>query len=225
MKALARRDGGEYVLSGSKTFITNGPYADTIVFICQARRGQPARGPRKIVQFVLDAGMGPGAVKPLRKMGMHSSPDRRALPRRTCVGSTAPRRDRGPTRGPAGVRASRPPSARSAPVVAMALGIVERVPGAVGRHAPTTRPVRSAHRRLPAHPAEAGQDGGRRMNLQNQVFRHIEMAAEGRARTFARGIGGQALRHAGRHGGGARGRPDLRRQRLHGRVRGRTARP
>ncbi|MCP5041629.1 MAG: acyl-CoA dehydrogenase, partial [bacterium] len=32
MKSTARRDGDEYVLNGSKTFITNGPYADTIVF-------------------------------------------------------------------------------------------------------------------------------------------------------------------------------------------------
>src|SRR3712207_8375795 len=36
MKSTARRDGDEYVLNGSKTFITNGPYADTIVFICRS---------------------------------------------------------------------------------------------------------------------------------------------------------------------------------------------
>src|SRR6266550_2898958 len=34
MQSTARRDGDEYVLNGSKTFITNGPYADTTVFIC-----------------------------------------------------------------------------------------------------------------------------------------------------------------------------------------------
>src|SRR5207245_9795988 len=33
MKSTARRDGDGYVLNGSKTFITNGPYADTTVFI------------------------------------------------------------------------------------------------------------------------------------------------------------------------------------------------
>ncbi|HET9076248.1 MAG TPA: acyl-CoA dehydrogenase family protein, partial [Acidimicrobiales bacterium] len=32
MASTARRDGDGYVLNGSKTFITNGPYADTIVF-------------------------------------------------------------------------------------------------------------------------------------------------------------------------------------------------
>src|SRR6266480_4310611 len=74
MRSTARRDGDEYVLNGSKTFITNGPYADTIVFICKLDEGnEPAE--RKVVQFVLDSGM-PGLEqsKPLRKMGLHSSP-------------------------------------------------------------------------------------------------------------------------------------------------------
>jgi acyl-CoA dehydrogenase len=74
MKATARRDGDEYVLNGSKTFITNGPYADTIVFICKLDEGNPPEE-RKVLSFVLDSGM-PGLEqsKPLRKMGMHSSP-------------------------------------------------------------------------------------------------------------------------------------------------------
>ncbi len=41
MQSTARRDGDEYVLNGSKTFITNGPYADTIVFICKLDEGNP----------------------------------------------------------------------------------------------------------------------------------------------------------------------------------------
>ena len=41
MKSTARRDGDEYLLNGSKTFITNGPYADTIVFICKLDEGNP----------------------------------------------------------------------------------------------------------------------------------------------------------------------------------------
>ena len=66
MASTARRDGDEYVLNGSKTFITNGPYADTIVFICKLDEGnEPAE--RMVVQFVLDSGM-PGLEqsKPLR---------------------------------------------------------------------------------------------------------------------------------------------------------------
>jgi len=74
MRASARRDGDDYILNGSKTFITNGPYADTIVFICKLDEGNPI-DERKIVSFVLDRGM-PGLEqsRPLRKMGMHSSP-------------------------------------------------------------------------------------------------------------------------------------------------------
>src|SRR5579871_6209020 len=74
MRSTARRDGDEYVLNGSKTFITNGPYADTIVFICKLDDGsEPAD--RKVLSFVLDRGM-PGLEqsRPLRKMGLHSSP-------------------------------------------------------------------------------------------------------------------------------------------------------
>jgi alkylation response protein AidB-like acyl-CoA dehydrogenase len=74
MRSTARRDGDEYVLNGSKTFITNGPYADTIVFICKLDEGNPP-AERKVLSFVLDSGM-PGLEqsKPLKKMGMHSSP-------------------------------------------------------------------------------------------------------------------------------------------------------
>src|SRR6188474_1789175 len=74
MRSTARRDGDEYVLNGSKTFITNGPYADTIVFICKLDEGNEPKE-RKVLSFVLDSGM-PGLEqsKPLRKMGLHSSP-------------------------------------------------------------------------------------------------------------------------------------------------------
>src|ERR1700730_8411258 len=74
VQSTARRDGDEYVLNGSKTFITNGPYADTTVFICKLDEGNTPAD-RKVVQFVLDKGL-PGfeQSKPLRKMGLHSSP-------------------------------------------------------------------------------------------------------------------------------------------------------
>jgi alkylation response protein AidB-like acyl-CoA dehydrogenase len=74
MRAHARREGNDYILNGCKTFITNGPYADTILFFCKLDEGNPAEE-RKVVSFVLDRGM-PGLEQspPLRKMGMHSSP-------------------------------------------------------------------------------------------------------------------------------------------------------
>ena len=71
MKSTARRDGeGGYILNGSKTFITNGPFADIIVFIC--RLDEPGIEPRdrKIVSFILDSGM-PGLEQSaaFKKMG------------------------------------------------------------------------------------------------------------------------------------------------------------
>lgn len=74
MRSTVRRDGDDYLLSGQKTFITNGPYADTLVVYAKLDDGRPPRE-RQILTFVLDAGM-PGLTQspPLRKMGIHSSP-------------------------------------------------------------------------------------------------------------------------------------------------------
>ncbi len=74
MKSSARLEGGEFVLNGQKTFITNGPHADTIVFYAKLDRGEPI-DERPVVAFILD-GETPGLVRgaAFRKMGMHSSP-------------------------------------------------------------------------------------------------------------------------------------------------------
>jgi alkylation response protein AidB-like acyl-CoA dehydrogenase len=37
MKSTARRDGDHYVLNGSKTFITNAPYADVFLIYAASR--------------------------------------------------------------------------------------------------------------------------------------------------------------------------------------------
>src|SRR6478735_8699687 len=75
MRSSAVRDGDSFVLNGSKTFITNGPYADTTVFICKLDDGQTPLRERRVLSFILDRGM-PGFEQspPLRKMGLHSSP-------------------------------------------------------------------------------------------------------------------------------------------------------
>lgn len=76
MKTYVRRDGDEYILNGQKTFITNGPYADTIVVYAKLDEGDgaPIRD-RKVLTFVLDKGMdGLTQGRPFKKMGMNSSP-------------------------------------------------------------------------------------------------------------------------------------------------------
>ncbi|MCX8071970.1 MAG: acyl-CoA dehydrogenase family protein [Candidatus Binatia bacterium] len=72
MRTRARFDGDTYVLTGSKTFITNAPYAD--LFLVYARvQGGPLDG--SIQPFIVERGT-PGLATgaPMRKMGMHGSP-------------------------------------------------------------------------------------------------------------------------------------------------------
>ena len=125
MKSTAKRDGDGYVLNGSKTFITNGPHADTIVFICKLDEGNPPEE-RKIVSFILD-GDTPGLErsKPLRKMGLHASPTGELFLSDVRVG-----KDRllGEDEGAGGSRAGAKTTftAERTGVAAMALGIVDR---------------------------------------------------------------------------------------------------
>lgn len=69
--ATARRDGEDYVLNGTKFWITHGGYAD--LYIVMARTGGP--GPRGISAFLV-AGDTPGVSfgKKEEKMGMRASP-------------------------------------------------------------------------------------------------------------------------------------------------------
>ncbi|MBV9486078.1 MAG: acyl-CoA dehydrogenase family protein [Frankiaceae bacterium] len=76
MTTTVRRQGDGYVLNGEKTFITNGPYADTTVVYAKLDDGSGVdKRKRPVLTFVLDAGM-PGFTqsKPLKKMGIHASP-------------------------------------------------------------------------------------------------------------------------------------------------------
>lgn len=185
MRSTARRDGDGYVLNGSKTFITNGPYADTIVFICKLDEGNDPAD-RTILSFVLDSGM-PGftQTEPLRKMGMHSSPTGELFLDDVRVG-----RDRliGEDEHPAGggrdgARATF--QQERAGVAAMALGIIEQC---------LELSVAYARQRV-----QFGRPIGdfqliqqkiammevARMNIQNLVWRTIELSNAGRSMTFA----------------------------------------
>src|SRR4029078_12854998 len=124
MKSTRRGDGDGYVLNGSKTFITNGPYADTIVFICKLDDGADPSA-RKIVSFILDKGT-PGLTqsKPLPKMGLHASPTGELFLEDVRVG-----RDRliGETEEAAARKGAKETfTSERTGVAAMALGIVEQ---------------------------------------------------------------------------------------------------
>ena len=185
MKSTARKDGDEYVLNGSKTFITNGPYADTIVFICKFDEGNdPAE--RKILSFVLDKGT-PGLEqsKPLRKMGMHSSPTgelflddvRVGIDR--LIGET----ENPPAGGREGAKATF--MMERSGVAAMSLGLIEEC---------LDISVDYAKNRVqfgqPIGDFQLIQDKLARMevarlNVENLVFRTIELSAAGHSMTLA----------------------------------------
>ncbi|WP_447003550.1 acyl-CoA dehydrogenase family protein [Saccharothrix isguenensis] len=57
IKTKALRDGDEYVLSGSKTFITNGAQADLVIVVAKTDPGQGATG---ISLLVVETGSAPG---------------------------------------------------------------------------------------------------------------------------------------------------------------------
>jgi alkylation response protein AidB-like acyl-CoA dehydrogenase len=69
MKTTARPDGDDFILNGSKTFITNAPYAD--YFLVYARNTDDG----SIQAFIVERGYkGVDTSKPFDKMGMKSSP-------------------------------------------------------------------------------------------------------------------------------------------------------
>jgi alkylation response protein AidB-like acyl-CoA dehydrogenase len=74
MKTHARKVDGGYRISGSKTFITNAPFAD--VFVVYARMVGGDYEPGDIRAFVVEraASKGLSTSAPFKKMGMHASP-------------------------------------------------------------------------------------------------------------------------------------------------------
>ncbi len=185
MRSTARRDGDEYLLNGSKTFITNGPYADTIVFICKLDEGNPPEE-RKILSFVLESGM-PGLEqsKPLRKMGMHSSPTGELFLTDVRVG-----RDRliGETEDvPAGGRegAKDTFSMERSGVAAMSLGIIDRCLELCVQYAKDRVQFGKPIGEFQLIQDKLARMEVARLNVENLVFRFIEVTAAGKSLSLA----------------------------------------
>ena len=189
MKSTARRDGDEFVLNGSKTFITNGPHADTIVFICKLEEAGVDPRDRKILNFVLDRGM-PGLeqTKALRKMGLHSSPtgelflnDVRAGMDRLLGGEQALRGQQGG--GREGAKDTF--SMERAGVAAMALGIVQQCLELSVKYAKERVQWEKPIGEYQLIQEKLARMEVARMNLQNLVFRTIELASQGKGMSLA----------------------------------------
>jgi isovaleryl-CoA dehydrogenase len=71
MRTTARRDGGHYVLNGTKIYITNGPVADVLLVYAKTDRDKGAQG---ISAFIVEKGF-PGfrVAQKLVKMGFRGS--------------------------------------------------------------------------------------------------------------------------------------------------------
>lgn len=71
MRTTARREGDEWVLNGTKMFITNGVYGD--VYFVAAKTGEPGRN-HQVSMFIVEKGApGFSVARPLKKQGWLSS--------------------------------------------------------------------------------------------------------------------------------------------------------
>ena len=183
MKATAKPDGDGFLLNGNKTFITNGPYADTIVFICKLDEGN-APEERKIVTFVLDKEMeGLERSKPLRKMGLHSSPtgelflsDVRCEPDRLLGGISS---------GGGKESAKETFTLERSGVAAMALGMIEECLALCIDYARERQAWGKSIGEYQLIQLKLANMEVARLNVQNLVFRYIEMSAAGKNMSLA----------------------------------------
>jgi alkylation response protein AidB-like acyl-CoA dehydrogenase len=184
MRSTARRDGDGYVLNGSKTFITNGPHADTIVFICKLDEGNPP-AERKVLSFVLD-GDTPGLERsqPLRKMGLHSSPTGQLFLSDVRVG-----KDRliGETEDVAAGREGAKATfvQERTGVTAMALGIISECLSLSTKYARERIQFGRPIGQFQLIQEKLALMEVARLNVENLIFRSVEMAEEGREMTLA----------------------------------------
>jgi len=71
LRSKAVKDGDEYVLNGSKVFITNGLHADMVIV---AAKTDPSAGAKGVSLFMVDTSLpGFSTGKKIEKMGQHSS--------------------------------------------------------------------------------------------------------------------------------------------------------
>ena len=206
MRSTAVRDGDTFVLNGSKTFITNGPFADTTVFICKLDDGHTASRERRVLSFILDRGM-PGFEQspPLRKMGLHSSPTGQLFLDDVTVGidrliggaaslGEGPKQETGDDaaagKDGADTRRSRDAAraafaSERASVAAMALGIIEQCLDVAVDYARSRvqfgRPIgdfQLIQNKLALMEVA-------RVNVQNMLFRYLETMRAGKSLSFA----------------------------------------
>jgi alkylation response protein AidB-like acyl-CoA dehydrogenase len=188
MRTTVRRDGDEYILNGNKTFITNGPYADTSIVYAKLDEGDGTDlRDRQVLAFVLDKGM-PGfeQSKPFRKMGLHSSPTGELfftdvrLGRDRLLGETEVETDGGGRQS-----AKDNFTTERSGVAAMSLGVIEECLKLSVAYARDRTLWGNRIGDFQLIQLKLAKMEVARLNVQNLVFRHIEMQAAGKSLTLA----------------------------------------
>jgi len=187
MKTYVRRDGEDYLLTGHKTFITNGPYADIIVVYAKLDEPGVDRRDRKVLTFVLDKGMeGLTQSKPFKKMGLHASPtgelffDNVRLGRDRLLGETEDHRG-GDGRDSARANFT----TERIGVAFMALGIIAECHRLCIDYAKNRRLWGQEIGRFQLVQLKLATMEIARINVQNMVFRTLERARAGKLPTLA----------------------------------------
>jgi hypothetical protein len=187
MRTSAVRDGDSYVLNGQKTWITNGPYADTIVLYAKLDdgSGDDVRH-RKVLTFVLDRGM-PGLVQaaPMRKMGQHASPTGEVFLADVHAGRDRLLGESEETRGGGRESARDNFVAERAGVAAMSLGIIEECLRLSVDYAKARTLWNKPIAEFQLIQLKLAQMEVARVNVRNMVFAHIERTGDGASTSFA----------------------------------------
>ena len=187
MKTYVKRDGDDYILNGQKTFITNGPYADTVILYAKLDDGSVTdKRDREVLTFVLDSGMsGFTQGKPFRKMGMHASPTGELFFDNVRLGSDrllgSARQDRGA--GRESVRASF--AGERMGVAILALGIINECQRRCVEYAKNRTLWGQSIGNFQLIQLKLARMEVARVNVQNMVFSLIEGARAGRLPSLA----------------------------------------
>lgn len=187
MRTTARRDGQEYLLNGQKTWITNGPFADTIVLYAKLDDGDggEVRG-RRVFTFILDSGM-PGLVQsaPVRKMGQHASPTGDIFLSDVRVGVDRLLGESEKTTGGGRQSAKDNFVTERATVAAMSLGIIEECLRLSIEYAKHRTQWGTPISEFQLIQLKLAQMEVARINVRAMVFAHIERTRDGAVPTLA----------------------------------------
>ncbi|HVX69758.1 MAG TPA: acyl-CoA dehydrogenase family protein [Mycobacteriales bacterium] len=187
MTTTVRKQGDGYVLNGEKTFITNGPYADTAVVYAKLDDGSSEdKRRRPVLTFVLDSGMdGFTQSKPFKKMGIHSSPTGQLFfsdvylePDRLLVGS-----GEGAADGRESARSNF--TTERVGIAAMSLGVIEECLSLCIDYAKNRELWGQKIGDFQLIQLKLANMEVARQNVQNMVFRTIELRRAGKTPTLA----------------------------------------